>query len=99
MATWVRGHVKGLRVGAVAVAVLAFVFMEQPTGVTILVIAALLLVVLAVIEFLARPSITPPADVDGGGIPAGATAAPAPAATVVPPAPRTGEEQDAAPVR
>jgi hypothetical protein len=99
VATWVRDHVKGLRVGAVAVAVLAFVFMEQPTGVTILVIAALLLVVLAVIEFLARPSITPPADVDGGGIPAGAAAAPAPAAIVVPPAPRTGEEQDAAPVR
>jgi hypothetical protein len=75
------------------------VFMEQPTGVTILVIAALLLVALAVIEFLARPSTTPPADVDGGGIPVGATAAPAPASTVVPPAPRTGEEQDAAPVR
>jgi hypothetical protein len=99
VATWARGHVKGLRVGAVAVAVLAFVFMEQPTGVTILVIAALLLVALAVIEFLARPSITPPADVDGGDIPAAASAAPAPAATVVPPAPRTGEEQDAAPVR
>ena len=99
MATWVRGHVKGLRVGAAAVAVLAFVFMEQPTGVTILLVAALLLVTLAVIEFLARPSPSPPADVDGGDIPAGATAAPAPAATVDPPTPRTGEEQDAALVR
>jgi hypothetical protein len=99
VATWVRDHVKGLRIGAVAVAVLAFVFQEQPTGVTILVIAALLLLALAVIEFLARPPITPPADVDDEDIPDGATAAPTPAAIVVPPAPRTGEEQDVAPVR
>jgi hypothetical protein len=60
VATWVRDHVKGLRIGAVAVAVLAFVFLEQPTGITILVIAALLLVALAVIEFLARPADSPP---------------------------------------
>jgi hypothetical protein len=60
VATWVRDHVKGLRIGAVAVAVLAFVFLEQPTGITILVVAALLLVALAVIEFLARPGDSPP---------------------------------------
>jgi hypothetical protein len=52
---WTRAHVKGLRIGAVALAVLSFVFLSQPSGVAILVIAALLLVVLAVIEFLARP--------------------------------------------
>jgi hypothetical protein len=76
--TWVRAHVRGLRIGAVALAVLTFVFMEQPTGAVILVIAALLLVVLAVIEFLARPETpewTP------------ATAAPA----AVAPAPRATE--------
>ena len=52
---WSRAHVKGLRIGAVALAVLAFVFLAQPSGVSILVIATLLLVALAVIEFLARP--------------------------------------------
>jgi hypothetical protein len=80
--TWVRAHVRGLRIGAVALAVLTFVFMEQPTGAVILVIAALLLVVLAVIEFLARPVTEDPAS---------ATVAPAPVAPTpgpVPPAPR-----------
>jgi hypothetical protein len=52
---WSRAHVRGLRIGAVALAVLSFVFLTQPSGVAILVIAALLLVVLAIIEFLARP--------------------------------------------
>jgi hypothetical protein len=46
----------------VALAVLTFVFLEQPTGAAILVIAALLLVVLAVIEFLGRPVESPPAE-------------------------------------
>jgi hypothetical protein len=74
--TFVRGHLRGLRIGAVALAVLVFVFIEQPTGITILVIAALLLVVLAVIEFLGRPPGPPPdepATVPGGAVP-GATA-------------------------
>jgi hypothetical protein len=62
VATWVREHVRGLRVGAVAAAVLTFVFLEQPTGAAILVIAALLLVVLAVIEFLGRPGESPPVE-------------------------------------
>ena len=39
-----------------------FVFLEQPTGAAILLIAALLLVVLAVIEFLGRPGDPPPAE-------------------------------------
>jgi hypothetical protein len=60
VATFVRAHLRGLRIGAVALAVLVFVFLEQPTGAAILVIAALLLVVLAVIEFLGRPSEGPP---------------------------------------
>jgi hypothetical protein len=68
---WVRAHVRGLRIGAVALAALLFVFLPQPTGVAILLIAAGLLVVLAVIEFLARPGpIDPSTPVDpppGGG--------------------------------
>jgi hypothetical protein len=61
VATWVRLHVKVLRIAAVAVAVLTFVFLSSPGGVAILVIAALLLLALAVIEFLARPGEPAPA--------------------------------------
>jgi hypothetical protein len=62
VATWVRAHVRGLRIGAVAVAVLTFVFLSQPTGMAILLIAAALLVVLAVIEFLGRAVATTPVE-------------------------------------
>jgi hypothetical protein len=61
VATWVRQRVKLLRAAAVALAVLVFVFQSSPNGVTILVIAALLLVALAVIEFFARPGEPAPA--------------------------------------
>lgn len=71
MSRWSRAHVKGLRIGAVALAVLAFVFLATPSGVAILVIATLLLVALAVIEFLARPG--PEQD---GDVPTDATEAP-----------------------
>jgi hypothetical protein len=54
-----RAHVRGLRIGAVALAALLFVFLPQPTGVAILLIAAGLLLMLAVIEFLARPGEAP----------------------------------------
>ena len=57
--TWVRAHLRGLRIGAVALAALVFVFLQQPSGVAILIIAAVLLVVLGVIEFLARPGPEP----------------------------------------
>jgi hypothetical protein len=57
--TWVAAHVKGLRIGAVALAALLFVFLPQPTGAAILLIAVGLLVVLAGIEFLARPGPPP----------------------------------------
>jgi hypothetical protein len=60
VATWVHRHVRGLRIGAVALAVLTFVFLSQPTAVAILVIAVVLLLVLAVIEFLARPAAEAP---------------------------------------
>jgi hypothetical protein len=62
VATWVRRHIKGLRIGAVALALLTFVFLTQPSGAAILVIASVLLVVLAVIEFLAGPGAPPPSD-------------------------------------
>jgi hypothetical protein len=55
--------------------VLVFVFLSEPTGATILIIAAALLVVLAVIEFLAGPVSPPPAD-SGADTPAGVGAAP-----------------------
>jgi hypothetical protein len=57
--TWVRRHVRGLRIGAVALAVLFFVFLQQPTAAAILVIAAGLLLVLAVIEYVGRPTSEP----------------------------------------
>jgi hypothetical protein len=62
VSTWVRRHIRGLRIGAVALAVLSFVFLTQPSGGAILGIASVLLVVLAVIEFLAGPGAPPPSD-------------------------------------
>ena len=67
--TWVAAHVKGLRIGAVALAALLFVFLPQPTGAAILLIAVGLLVVLAGIEFLARPGPTPITSPTSAGAP------------------------------
>lgn len=53
--TWVYEHKRALRIGAVAVAGLALVFWGRPTGKVIILLAVLLLVVLALIEFLGRP--------------------------------------------
>jgi hypothetical protein len=95
VATFVRTHLRGLRIGSVAVAVLVFVFMAQPTGVTIVVIAALLLVALAVLEFLGRPGtdVTEPDleedDVETAGAPSASASA---GATPGLPAPREGQE-------
>jgi hypothetical protein len=87
VAVWVRRHIRGLRIGAVALAVLTFVFLTEPSGVAILVIAAVLLVVLALLEFLGRPGSSPPADT---ARPPADTARPPgsapPAGTVPPPA-------------
>jgi hypothetical protein len=69
VAGWTRKHVRGLRIGAVALAVLAFVFLTQPSGIAILVIATILLVVLAVIEFLARPVTEAEPPTAAGGAP------------------------------
>jgi hypothetical protein len=53
--TWVYANKQLLRIAAVTLAALALVFWGQPTGKTILVLAGLLLVALAIIEFLSQP--------------------------------------------
>jgi hypothetical protein len=56
--TWVYAHKQALRTGAVAIAGLALVFWGQPTGKVIILLAVLLLIVLGLIELLARPTET-----------------------------------------
>ena len=53
--TWVHANRRLLRIGAVVLASLALVFWDRPTGKVVLGLALVLLVVLAAIEFLARP--------------------------------------------
>jgi hypothetical protein len=53
--TWVHANRRALRTGAVALAALALVFWSRPTGKVVIALALVLLVVLALIEFLARP--------------------------------------------
>jgi hypothetical protein len=52
---WTYTHRRALRITAVAIAALVFVFWGQPTWVTALVIAIVLLVVLGLIELIGRP--------------------------------------------
>jgi chromate transport protein ChrA len=52
---WVYRNRGMLRAGVVVVAALAFVFWDRPTGKVVLLLAALAVVALAIIEFLARP--------------------------------------------
>jgi len=56
---WTYAHRRALRIGAVALAALIFVFWGQPTWVTALVIAIVLLLVLGVIELIGRPPAQP----------------------------------------
>ena len=53
--TWVYANKTLLRIAAVTLAALAVVFWGQPTGKTIALLAGLLLVALALIEFLSQP--------------------------------------------
>jgi hypothetical protein len=55
LGTWVYANKTLLRIAAVTLATLALVFWGQPTGQTILLLAGLLLVALALIEFLGQP--------------------------------------------
>ncbi|MDQ2873347.1 MAG: hypothetical protein M3Y33_00340 [Actinomycetota bacterium] len=52
---WTYAHRTALRIGAVALAALLFVFWGQPTAAVVLVIVILLLVVLGLIELIGRP--------------------------------------------
>jgi hypothetical protein len=56
---WTYAHRTALRVGAVALAVLLFVFWGQPTAAVVVAIAVLLLVVLGLIEVIGRPPAQP----------------------------------------
>jgi len=53
--SWVYANKQLLRIGAVTLAALALVFWGQPTGKTVALLAVLLLVALAMIEFLSQP--------------------------------------------
>jgi len=77
--TWVYANKRALRIAAVALAALALVFWGRPTGKVVLGLTLALLVVLALIEFLGRPS-------PGPAEPAAAT--PAPVSAPPPPGPR-----------
>lgn len=62
---WTYAHRKGLRIGALALAALIFVFWGQPTALVVIVIVIFLLVVLALIELIGRP----PAPLQAAGLP------------------------------
>jgi hypothetical protein len=56
---WTYAHRHALRIAAVALAALIFVFWGQPTAAVVIVIAVLLLVVLGLIEVIGRPAAQP----------------------------------------
>ena len=56
---WTYTHRKSLRIGAVALAALIFVFWGQPTALVVILIVVLLLVVLGLIELIGRPPARP----------------------------------------
>ncbi len=56
---WTYTHRRALRVSAVALAALIFVFWGRPTAAVVILIAVLLLVVLGLIELIGRPPARP----------------------------------------
>jgi hypothetical protein len=64
--TWTYAHRRALRICAVALAVLVFVFWGQPTALVAIVIAILLLVALGLIELIGS---RPPAQPEAAGHP------------------------------
>ncbi len=52
---WVYRYRKAVRITAVAIAVLVFIFWTDPTGLVVLVIALVLLAVLGLVELIGRP--------------------------------------------
>ena len=57
--TWTYAHRKALRIGAVSLAALIFVFWGRPTAAVVILIVVLLLVVLGLIELIGRPPARP----------------------------------------
>ena len=53
---WTYLHRKGLRIGAVALFAVIFVFVGEPTALLVIVLVILLLVVLGLIELIGRPA-------------------------------------------
>ena len=56
---WTYLHRRSLRIGAVALFALIFVFVGEPTALLVIVLVILLLVVLGLIELIGRPPVTP----------------------------------------
>jgi hypothetical protein len=56
---WTYAHRRGLRIGAVALFALIFVFWGHPTGLVVIVLVILLLLVLGLIELIGRPPAEP----------------------------------------
>ena len=56
---WTYAHRKGLRIGAVALFALIFVFWGHPTGSVVIVLVVVLLLVLGLIELIGRPPRNP----------------------------------------
>jgi hypothetical protein len=56
---WTYAHRKGLRIGAVALFAIIFVFWGHPTGLVVILLVILLLVVLGLIELIGRPPAVP----------------------------------------
>jgi len=56
---WTYAHRRSLRIGAVTLAALVFVFWGHPTGLFVIVLVVILLVVLGLIELIGRPPAEP----------------------------------------
>jgi hypothetical protein len=56
---WTYAHRRGLRISAVALAAVLFVFWGRPTALVVILLAVLLLVVLGLIELIGRPPARP----------------------------------------
>ncbi len=55
LGTWIHLHRTALRIAVVVLAAVVFVFWERPTGAVVLLLTLLVLLALAIIEFLGRP--------------------------------------------
>ena len=64
---WTYLHRRSLRIGAVALVALIFVFWGEPTALLVIVLVILLLVVLGLIELIGRPPATPEVAVPAAG--------------------------------